>query len=93
MQQRPTRFVGLDVSQESLDLACRPGPTRWQVRNDSAGIAQGRAPLRPRQPALIVREATGGWPDALVAALAVATLPVAGVNPRQMRDVAKAPGP
>jgi transposase len=49
--------------------------------------------LRPLKPTLIVLEATGGWQCALVAALAVAKLPVAVVNPRHIRDVAKATGP
>jgi transposase len=92
MKKRPARFVGIDVSKEHLDLACRPEHTRWRVANDSAGIAQCLAHLRPLKPSLIVLEATGGWQDALVAALAVAKLPVAVVNPRQLRDFAKATG-
>jgi transposase len=92
MKKRPARFVGIDVSKEHLDIACRPEPTRWRVAHDSAGIAQGLAYLLPLKPALIVLEATGGWQDALVAALAVATLPCAVVNPRQLRDVAQATG-
>lgn len=60
--------------------------------NDSAGIAQCLAHLRPLKPALIVLEATVGWQGPLVAVLAVAKLPVAVVNPRQIRDFAKATG-
>jgi transposase len=93
MKKRPARVVGIDVSKEHLDIACRPEPTRWRVANDSAGIGQCLAPLRQLQPALIVLEATGGWQGALVAALAVAKLPVAVLNPRQSRDFAKATGP
>jgi transposase len=92
MKKRPTRFVGIDVSKDYLDIACRPEPTRWRVANDSAGIGQCLAHLRQLKPALIVLEATGGWQGALVAALAVAKLPVAVVNPRQIRDFAKATG-
>ena len=92
MKKRPVQFVGIDVSKEHLDIACRPEPTCWRVANDSAGIAQCIAHLRPLKPALIVLEATGGWQGALVAALAVAKLPVAVVNPRQIRDFAKATG-
>jgi transposase len=92
MKKRPARFVGMDVSQEHLDLACRPEPTRWRVANASAGISQCIAPLRPLKPALMVLEATGSWQGALVAALAVAKLPGAVVNPRQIRDFAKATG-
>jgi transposase len=92
MKQRPARFVGIDVSKEHLDIAYRPEPKRWRVANDSAGIAQCIAQCRQLKPALIVLEATGGWQDALVAALTVAKLPVAVVNPRQIRDFAKATG-
>jgi transposase len=92
MKKRPARFVGIDVSKDQLDVACRPEPSRWRVANDSSGIAQCLAQLRQLKPALIVLEATGGWQCALVAALAVAKLPVAVVNPRQIRDFAKATG-
>jgi transposase len=92
MKKRPPCFVGIDVSKDHLDLACRPDATRWRVANDRAGIAQCLAQLRQLKPALIVLEATGGWQCSLVAALAVAKLPVAVVNPRQMRDFAKATG-
>ena len=93
MQKRPARVVGIDVSKEHLDSACRPESTRWRVANDSAGIGQCIAQLRQLKPTLIGPEATGGWQGALVAALAVAKLPVAVVNPRQLRDFAKATGP
>jgi transposase len=93
MKKRPSRVVGIDVSKDHLDLACRPEPTRWRVANDSAGIAECISPLHQLKPALIVLEATGGWQYALVAALAVAKLPVAVMNPRHIRDVAKATGP
>jgi transposase len=92
MKIRPQRFVGIDVSKDQLDIACRPEPTRWRVANDSAGIAQCMAQLRQLKPVLIVLEATGGWQYSLVAALALAQLPFAVVNPRQVRDFAKATG-
>jgi transposase len=92
MKKRPTRFVGIDVSKDYLDIACRPAPTRWRVANDSTGIAQWISQLRQLKPTLIVLEATGGWQGPLVAALAVAKLPVAVMNPRQIRDFAKATG-
>jgi transposase len=92
MKKRPPCFVGIDVSKDQLDIACRPEHTRWRVANDSTGIAESLIHLHWRKPTLIVLEATGGWQYALVAALAVAKLPFAVVNPRQVRDFAKATG-
>jgi transposase len=92
MKQRPRRFVGIDVSKEHLDIACRPEPPRWRVASDSAGTAQCMVQLRQLKPGLIVLEATGGWQDALVAALALAHRPFAVVHPLQVRDFAKASG-
>jgi transposase len=85
-------FVGIDVAKDQLDIACRPGSTCWSVPNDSEGITMCITRLRQLQPTLIVCEATGGWQRALVAAFAVAQLPFAVVNPRQVRDFAKATG-
>jgi transposase len=93
MKKRLPCFVGIDVSKDQLDIACRPEPTRWRVANDSAGIAPCIAQLRQLKPALIVLEATGGWQHSLVAAMAIARLPFAVVNPCQVRDFAKATGP
>jgi transposase len=92
MTKRPARFVGIDVAKEHLDIACRPEHTRWRVANDSAGIAACLLQLCQLKPTLLVLEATGGWQGALVAALAMAKLPFAVVNPRQIRDFAKATG-
>ena len=62
------------------------------MANDNAGIAQCLVQLRQLKPTLIVLEATGGWQGALVAALAVSKLPFTVMNPRQIRDFAKATG-
>jgi transposase len=82
----------MDVANDHLDLACRPEDTRWRVANDGAGMAQCLAQLRQLKPLLSVLEATGGWQGSLGAALAVSTRPVAVMNPRQRRDLAKATG-
>jgi transposase len=93
MKKRPARFVGIDVSKDHLDLAGRPEDTRWRVANANAGIAPGLVQLRQLKPTLMVLDATGGWQGALVAALAGSKRPFTVMNPRPIRDVAKATGP
>ena len=85
-------FVGIDVAKARLDIAVRPTGERWTVTNDEAGITTLVTRLQRTAPALMVLEATGGYQRAVVAALAAAGLPLAVVNPRQARDVAKATG-
>lgn len=88
----PPVFVGIDVSKDRLDVALRPMPDRWAVVNDQSGIARLVARLRSQAPMLIVLEATGGLEIPLTSELAAAGLPVVVVNPRQVRDFAKATG-
>lgn len=88
-------YVGIDVSKARLDRAVRPGREAWQSANDEAGSAVLGERLQshqPQAPQLIVLEATGGLERLVVATLALASLPVAVVNPRQARDFAKATG-
>jgi transposase len=85
-------FVGIDVAKADFVVATRPGPASWTVTNDTAGIARTLERLRPRQPGLIVLEATGGYETPLVAALVAAGLPVVIANPRQVRDFGRATG-
>jgi transposase len=88
----PAVFAGIDVSKAALDVALRPSGEHWRSPNDEAGIAELVDRLRPLGPGLIVLEATGGLERLVVAALALAGVPVAVVNPRQVRDFAKATG-
>ena len=86
------RFVGIDVSKAQLDVAVRPTGKRWVLPYDETGI-EGLIPqIVDLEPALVLLEATGGLELPLVAALAAAALPVVVVNPRQVRDFAKATG-
>jgi len=85
-------FVGIDVSKARLDVAIRPTGERESVANDKAGIKDLVKRLAKIQPALIVLEATGGLERPVTHALAGAELPVVVVNPRQVRDFAKATG-
>jgi transposase len=85
-------FVGIDVSKSQLDVAALPTDEVWQMPNDEAGHTQLIKLLKAADPALIVLEATGGLEMAVTVALAGVGLPVAVVNPRQVRDFAKATG-
>jgi len=85
-------YVGIDVSKAHLDIGVRPTNQRWQVENDLEGIVELVKRLAEIKPGLIVMEATGGYEMAAAAELASAGLPVAVVNPRQVRDFAKSLG-
>jgi transposase len=87
-----TKFVGIDVSKLTLDFDCLPVSAAQQFANDSVGIAALVALLQDSGAERIVIEATGGYETATATALAVAKLPVVVVNPRQVRDFAKAMG-
>ena len=87
-----TKFVGIDVSKLTLDFDCLPDSTAQPFVNDAGGIAALVAQLEGSGVERIVVEATGGWETAVVSALAVAKLPVVVVNPKQVRDFAKAMG-
>jgi transposase len=85
-------FVGIDVSKAALDIAVAPTGEAWSVANSTEGMQQLVRKLGEISPTLIVLEATGGLERRAVAALAGASLPVVAVNPRQVRDFAKATG-
>lgn len=87
----PELFVGLDVSKDRLDGATHAGAS-FTFANDAAGQAQLLQQLRPLGVTLVVMEATGGLELPVAALLAAGGLPVAIVNPRQVRDFAKATG-
>jgi len=86
------RFVGIDVAKDTLDVHVRPSDETFRSGNDEAGVRELVTRLQSVAPTLIVLEATGGYEMAVVAALASAGLPVAVVNPRQIRDFARATG-
>lgn len=88
----PKRYVGIDVSKEWLDVAVRPEGTSWRMAQDEAGIAALVVRLREELPCLVVVEATGGYEVPITAALGTAGIPVAVVNPRQVRDFARSLG-
>lgn len=85
-------FIGIDVSKATLDFHTRPSGEVLHVGNDADGIATLVARVVELAPTLVVLEASGGLEHPLAAALAAARVSVAVVNPRQVRDFAKATG-
>lgn len=85
-------YVGIDVAKATLDVAIGSDGELVQVENSEAGIAQLVKRLGEAAPALVVLEATGGYESLVAAAVAGREIAVAVVNPRQVRDFAKATG-
>ena len=91
MEEQPT-YVGIDVSKAQVDVAVRPTGQRWAASYDETGVGELVSQIVDLGPAMVLLEATGGLELPLVAALAAAALPVVVVNPRQVRDFARATG-
>ncbi|WP_310160544.1 IS110 family transposase [Bosea sp. BE125] len=85
-------FVGIDVSKDRLDVHLRPSGEAFFVSRDGRGLDELTARLAACPVALVVIEATGGFETTVAAALAGAGLPLCVVNPRQIRDFARAMG-
>ena len=86
-------FVGIDVAKHRLEVHLRPSGESFTIdhrEEEVAALVERR--LLPLEPTLVVLEATGGLEVRLAAALAAAALPVAVVNPRQVRSFARAMG-
>lgn len=88
----PPAFVGIDVAKDRLDVHVLPSGEALAFPNDDAGVSRITALLAGLPAALVVLEATGGYEARLAADLAAADLPIAIVNPRQVRDFARATG-
>jgi transposase len=85
-------FVGIDISKDRLDVHIQPMEERFSLAHDEVGVAELVRRLQGLTPQLVVMEATGGYETTVAAALGSAGLPVAVVNPRQIRDYARATG-
>ena len=86
------RYIGIDVSKAQVDVAVRPTGQRWAASYNETGVEELVSQIVDIGPAMVLLEATGGLEVPLVAALAAAALPVVVVNPRQVRDFARATG-
>lgn len=84
-------YVGIDVAQDQLDIATTADQT-WSVKHHPRAMAALARRLQKLAPARIIVESTGKLEQELVVVLAEAKLPVVVVNPRQVRDFAKATG-
>ena len=85
-------FVGIDVSKDRLDVHVRPSREAFAVARDGKGLEELIDRLRALEPQLIAIEATGGFETIAAAAIAGAALPLAIVNPAQVRHFAQAVG-
>ncbi len=92
MRDKSGCFAGIDVSKDRLDVAARPSGKIWTVANDAKGIRSLVEALVDLNPLLIVMESTAGLEMPGAVDLAAAGLPVVIVNPRQVRDFARATG-
>lgn len=84
-------YVGMDVSKATIDVCTSEGET-WQAFNDDAAMEALRARIIALQPALVVLEATGGYEARAAGSLAAGGVPLAIVNPRQVRSYARSIG-
>jgi transposase len=85
-------FIGIDVSKDRLDICVRPSGETLVITRDDQGLERLFERLRALHPILVAPEATGGYEAVVAGALAAAHLPLAVVNPRQIRDFARSTG-
>jgi transposase len=85
-------FIGIDVAKDHLDVHILPTGEAFRLPHDGPGLTTLLDRVRPLAPTLLVLEATGGYEVPVAATLAGAGLPLAVVNPRQVRDFARATG-
>lgn len=86
------RYVGIDVAKASLAVATWPDDVQWTTTQTEADLSALVTRLQALAPRLTVLEATGGYEALVAGQLAAAGLPVVIVNPRQVRDFARALG-
>lgn len=92
MLEDQTRYAGIDVAKDRLDVALWPQATAWEAPHTPAGVDAVVERLCAEQVALVVLEASGELELDVLAALGAAGVPVVRVNPRQTRDFARASG-
>lgn len=88
----PQIYVGVDIAQDSFDVAVYGSTEHWTAQNNANGISETVTRLEALAPALVVMEATGGLEHGLVRMLCAVQIPVAVVNPARVRAYARALG-
>ncbi len=92
MVQDKKSYIGIDVSKALLDVYILPHKKYMQFKNDTKGIQKLSEKLKSFSPVSIVMEATGGYEKLVTQSLQKANFRVSVVNPRLIRDFAKALG-
>ena len=92
MKNSKKSWVGMDISKDYIDVAVHPNKQRDKVLYSEEGMSRVVRWMKKVKPTLVVLEATGGLQARLAATLVHASIPVAVINPRQVRDYAKAAG-
>jgi len=88
----PSTNIGIDVSKETLDIAVHESAVHWTSKHDFTEFSQLLKSLKALHPIRIIIEASGGLENLLASYLGAHNLPVIVVNPRQVRDFARATG-
>src|SRR6185436_2591299 len=91
-KKKSKSFIGIDVSKQHVEVAVHESDCQFRCANNVNSFGKLIVELIDWRPALVVLEATGGLEIPVVNALHAAGLPVVVVNPRQVRDFAKALG-
>jgi transposase len=91
-QTSENKFIGIDVSKTTLDVFVRPIKNTFSISNNRQGIKKLVKEIKKITPQLIIAEATGGMEKPMVKELQLKNMPIVVVNPRQVRDFAKAIG-
>lgn len=92
MNDNNALYIGIDISKKQLDMALSTDNSCWSCDNTDEALENLAKQLKKLNPALVVLEATGGLEISVAGTLAIQGLPVVVVNPRQVRDFAKAKG-
>lgn len=84
--------VGIDVAKEHIDVHILPAGKSWQAKTSSCDLKKAARRIKKYAPKVVAVEATGGYENVVIAHLAAARVPVAVVNPKRVRDFARAAG-